>query len=207
VLKPTTDILEERQALRRTLTERRAQLSSLDVERASKEVGLRLFGLRLFTSAQKIALYAATRGEIDLTKVAKELLLRGKQTHYPRVESDTPPVLSFRRAGPDELRIGRYRIPEPAPEQPIADITGLDVILVPALAFDRHGGRLGFGRGFYDASLRHHPRSLRIGIGHDFQLFNRLPIQDHDEPVDVIITPEALQATCARALFPSQEIE
>lgn len=207
MLKATTDIEEERQALRRALAERRERLSFLEVEHASKVVSLRLLGLELFARAGKFALYAAVRGEIDLTDFASELLRRGKQTHYPRIESETPPTLSFRRARPDELRAGRYRIHEPSPDHPVAEISDLDVVLVPAVAFDRQGGRLGFGRGYYDAALRPHPKPLRIGVGYHFQLLDRLPVQDHDEPVDVVVTPEELRATSARVLFPSEEIK
>jgi 5-formyltetrahydrofolate cyclo-ligase len=207
VPKASSDIDEERQALRRALAERRQRLSPVELEQASREVGLRLFGLGVFARAGKVALYAATRGEIDLTEVALELLRRGHETYYPRVERETPPTLSFRRSRPDELLAGRYRIHEPKPDHPVAQKHDIDVIVVPALAFDRQGGRLGFGQGYYDAWLRPRPRPLRIGICHHFQLLDRLPAKDHDEPVDIVMTPEELRATSARVLFPSEEIK
>jgi len=79
------------------------------------------------------------------------------------------------------------------------DVPAPDTIVVPGVAFDRRGHRLGYGRGYYDRALSARPEALRIGFCHSFQLVEKLDERPHDEPVDFIVTPDGAQATHARA--------
>ena len=66
--------------------------------------------------------------------------------------------------------------------------------------FDRRGGRLGYGKGFYDATLRAQPAALRIAVGYDFQVLSEIPMSEQDEPVDLVVTPSGRWRTFARPL-------
>ena len=85
-----------------------------------------------------------------------------------------------------------------APECDAAQASDLDLIIVPGVAFDRRGHRIGYGRGFYDRALAQMPRAVRIGVCHAFQLIDQVSPWDGDEPVDLIVTPTERIDTFAR---------
>lgn len=90
----------------------------------------------------------------------------------------------------DDLKKGAYGILEPSVVK-TADEKDIDVILVPGLAFDRHGGRMGFGKGYYDRLLET-SIAVKIGLCYDFQLFDTIPTESHDVPMDFIITEKEI---------------
>ena len=132
-----------------------------------------------------VALYSAFDNEIDPAQ------LHISDAVWPHIEGDGR--MSF-RSGP--LQPGKYGIPSPAAD---AAEKLPDTIVVPGVAFDRRGQRLGYGRGYYDRALQARPEALRIGFCHSFQLVEKLDERPHDEPVDFIVTPDGAQATHARA--------
>ena len=153
--------------------------------------------------AKAVALYAATRGEIDPAALARLLIVRGAAVAYPRVVSVEPPRLAFLRVDdPAVLAAGQFGILEPP--DTAAVVAEPAIIFVPGVAFARDGHRLGFGRGYYDGALAAHPLALRVGLCHEFQLLDRLPPRAGDEPVDFILTPRERIATRARPLAPEE---
>ena len=91
------------------------------------------------------------------------------------------------------MRLNRYTVGDPVPEHKRAGLTDLDVLVVPALAFDRTGGRLGHGGGHYDRMLGSWA-GLKVGISFDFQVFDVVPMGSQDIPVDMVITEKATYA-------------
>jgi 5-formyltetrahydrofolate cyclo-ligase len=180
------EIRRRRELLRQELLKERSALAPPEV-RAHSEACCRHVAL-LLSPDRVVALYAATRGEID----PSPLLATLPRVVWPRVEDDG--TLSFRQ-GP--LGPGRFDIPAPAAEAPQLKP---DIILVPGLAFDWDGHRLGYGRGYYDAALAAHPAARRIGLCHSFQLLKELPRRDGDQPVDFIVTPDGARPSGARPL-------
>jgi 5-formyltetrahydrofolate cyclo-ligase len=194
----------QREELRRRLRERRAALPEAFVRAASADVCAAVVALPAFARARRIALYAATRGEVDPTALREPLHARGADVAYPRVVSTDPARLAFCRVGAGEpLIAGRFGIPEPLPTEGI-DPAALDLILVPGVAFSRDGHRLGFGHGYYDGALAGAPRAVRVGLCHEFQLVDHLPPRAGDEPVDFIITPRERLIVGARLLAPEE---
>ena len=92
------------------------------------------------------------------------------------------------------------QLQEPPAGSPRVAPERIDVMLVPGVAYDGEGHRLGQGRGYYDRFLAQAPRALRLGLCHDFQLVAAVPHRAGDEPVDYIVTPEGARKTGARAL-------
>ena len=95
---------------------------------------------------------------------------------------------------PTRLVHHRFGMLEPAADLPVVDPAALDVVLVPGVAFDRRGGRLGFGGGYYDRLLPTTP-ALRVGVTYDECLADALPCDEHDQRMDWIVTPSGLFAT------------
>lgn len=149
--------------------------------------------LELIPSYQNrlVALYGSMPDELDTAPLAQGLLAQGAHLTYPKVIS--PRELAFYPATPEQLVISEKNIPEPFTNAPFTPINMIDIFFVPGLAFDKQGGRLGFGGGFYDRTLAHtRPTALRIGYAFACQLLEQLPTQEHDQRVQAVITEEGI---------------
>jgi 5-formyltetrahydrofolate cyclo-ligase len=133
--------------------------------------------------------FAAVGDEIDPAAIETAARALGWRTAFPRVTAEGP--LAFHHADFADLAPGFRGIPEPDPARPVVRP---DVLLVPLLAADHAGNRLGQGGGHYDrtlASLRANGPLLAIGLAWDMQLVATLPAQPWDQPLDAIATPTA----------------
>jgi 5-formyltetrahydrofolate cyclo-ligase len=97
------------------------------------------------------------------------------------------------------LEPGPFGIPTPPAHATATPLDDAELVLVPGLAFDRRGGRLGQGGGYYDCALGRAPGPLRVGLCYDFQLVHHVPMEAGDEPVDIVVTPSGTFETFARA--------
>ena len=156
----------------------------------------RLFANPLLMRARRIALYLANDGEIDPMPLLAGAVAMGKRCYLPRLKpSHGQPrrneLWFFRYEPGAPLEANRYGIPEPLAEsgKRIA-AQALDLVLLPLVAFDRAGNRLGMGAGYYDQTFAftrapncwHRPRLL--GLAHDWQLVESLPARSWDIPLD-----------------------
>ena len=172
-------------ALRAGALARRRELSPQQVSCQSHALQLRFLALPEYQRAQVLALYAPIHREVETSVVALEALAAGKTLLYPAVEGSE---LQFRRVLElDDLMPGRYGIPEPKGEA--WDPSDVDLIVVPGVAFDQSGRRLGYGKGYYDRSLHRLEGSGRLaGFCYEFQLFEEIVGEPHDVTMDLIVT-------------------
>jgi 5-formyltetrahydrofolate cyclo-ligase len=161
----------------------REALTPEEVARASASACQKLADWPVIRDAQAVLAYLAFRNEIDLGPLFD--LLPHVRWIVPRVQGPRLILHPY-----DAARLVRhpYGMLEPAPNLPTIDPASLDVVLVPAVAFDRRGGRLGFGGGFYDRFLPTTP-ALRVGVSHDCCLANELPTAEWDQRVAWVVTP------------------
>lgn len=175
--------------LRRTLLERRSLLSHEQSASASAAIVDHL--RTLLRDVSTLAAFSSTQNEVDLTPLYDELLARGVDVCFPRVEG--PGQMVFAQiANLSELTPGAYGILEPS-GPPLA-LGRIEAFLVPGIGFDRAGMRLGFGGGFYDRALAARRTfdervPLFVGIGYSCQVLDTfLPAEDWDVPMDSIVT-------------------
>jgi 5-formyltetrahydrofolate cyclo-ligase len=109
--------------------------------------------------------------------------------------------LMLHLATPEDLRPSRYGIREPDTAAPVLPPARVDLMVVPGLAFDAAGFRLGFGGGYYDVLLSQTPEALSCGLCHLFQLLERVPAEPHDVRVDLVIHQD-LTLSAARPIPP-----
>jgi 5-formyltetrahydrofolate cyclo-ligase len=203
---PPPSLVEEKRALRRAMSDRRAALSPQERADRSRAASRRLAGLPELAAARAVAGFVALdkRAEIDPGEALAEVGRRGGTVVYPRVTAGQPRLRFHWVAGPGDLRPGAYGILEPqeaCPEVPAGD---LDVILLPGLAFDAAGHRLGYGGGYYDevgGLVRREGRALLVGVGYDFQVVDRCPAGEGDVTIDRVVT-EARVVRCPRESRP-----
>ncbi|MFL7811692.1 MAG: 5-formyltetrahydrofolate cyclo-ligase [Anaerolineae bacterium] len=176
--------------LRQRYRKIREGLSPEEVTAASIAVCRTLAVWTPLQQARHVLTYLAFRNELDLSYLF-ELL---PQIHWavPRVDRQQ---LTLHAHHPERLVRHRFGMLEPAADLPGVDPGILDIVLVPGVAFDRRGGRLGFGGGFYDRFLPTTP-ALRVGVTYDQCLSEQLPMTEHDQRVDWIFTPTQ-QIRCA----------
>lgn len=177
----------DKRALRERLLELRRQLPQAVRARASQQAARNLLTLPELATATTALLYAATPTETDPALATRELSDRGVRVLLPRVAgADLEAVPA---ADLQALPAGPLGVPEPTgPAVPVGDI---DVVVLPGVAFDRTGTRLGRGGGHYDRLLARLPRrSLRVGLCFAVQLVAGVPREPHDRRVEVVVTEE-----------------
>lgn len=189
-------------ATRRTLAARRDALT--DEARAAYSAlicaeAAALLAARLPPTGARVpvvALYAAKDTEVDTAPLDAALRAAGVTVAYPRVADDdrADRALAFHAtAALDELAVTpRFGLREPDPARaPALALAAIDAFILPGLGFDRAGGRLGRGRGHYDATLAAAPTALRIGLAFECQLVDAVPHEPHDARLHFIITEAA----------------
>lgn len=182
----------DKSELRKALRERRRALSRQEQEKAAQDAAALLAGFLPYREAKTVMAYIACRGELSLAPAIEDVLKQGKTLLLPRC--DAPGVMTARRVGSlKELVPGAYGLLEPAEDSEIIAPQQIDLILVPGVAFDRSGGRIGQGGGYYDRFLPG-AGALRVGVCHDFALLERVPALAHDMRMDRILTPQMLLA-------------
>ncbi|MEM9202226.1 MAG: 5-formyltetrahydrofolate cyclo-ligase [Actinomycetota bacterium] len=185
-----TSLDEQRATMRSLLRQRRAALSDDDQAAAAMAVMVRLAKLPVLQHARAIAGYRGIRGEVEIDGALILLMERGILVTVPRVDGTS---MTFHRWDPDaEVIRGAFGIAEPAPGDEVA-FGDHDVVLVPLVAFDGTGQRLGQGGGFYDRAIAGaHRRPTLIGVGHAFQRVETVPAEAWDQRLDAVVTEEAV---------------
>jgi 5-formyltetrahydrofolate cyclo-ligase len=187
------DTAARRRELRQDLAERRRALSP--PKRMAGAQGLRrsLEQLPEFHTDQRVAGYWACDGELPLNLAIPPLAARGQQFLLPLIDKDNTLRFAPWKAG-DEIAPNRFGIPEPvAPTEWFAPFQ-LDLVLVPLLAFDRRGNRIGYGGGYYDRSFHFLKDQLRptepllVGVAYAFQELANIDVETWDIPLDFIAT-------------------
>jgi 5-formyltetrahydrofolate cyclo-ligase len=143
----------------------------------------------LWQNAQTILFYAPLPDEPDIWPLLAVTGGAGKQVFLPRFLADTTTYTACQIKTPEtDLQLGQFGIREPTESCPQIPLNRLDLILVPGVAFDLHGRRLGRGKGFYDRLLAA-VRGTTCGVAFDEQIVNEVPVEPHDVLLNCILTP------------------
>lgn len=185
---------DERAQLRRTLRRARETVPPERARDAAREAAEYLLALPELASVGTVALYAPVHGELDPGPVARDLAARGVALLYPRVDRDARRLTFHRVDDLAALARGNFGIPEPSADAPVVPVHAVDLFLVPGLAFDQTGTRLGWGRGYYDRTLAADPSRLRIGYCYRSQVLDRVPRHPHDLPMHILVTEAGVTA-------------
>ncbi len=181
----------ERKALLRLNERRRFAPGEPDRERARKSLLVQECFLSAFPPAKgsRIALYSAARGEVGTDGIRSRCLAVGALLFYSRMSGDGN-LTFFRHEENDGWVLGRFGIREPVVLPGREGIRGgFDLIVVPGLAFDASGRRLGQGHGYYDRFLHGlGGKGVKVGLAFSWQLVPEVPVEAWDVPVDAVVT-------------------
>jgi len=159
---------------------------------AAHELSLILLSLSELAGARAILAYAALPNELDPAPAIWRLRKRGVRIAYPRIEA--PGVLGMHFVDHEmELVPGPFGLAQPSEHAPHVSHAVIDAVIIPGVAFDEQGTRLGYGGGYYDRLLpMMRPECMRIGIAFDEQVLSHIPTEEHDACVDVLVTPSRI---------------
>lgn len=188
--------------LRQKIRKRRQNLSKIEQEIAAEQLKVNFIQhLKRYntTKSSQVALYLSNESELDTSLLIKELWTKNHLVYLPVIHPFNGTTLYFQRYEENSpMRANRYAILEPKLNcSQICPLQDLDYLLMPLVAFDSHGNRLGMGGGFYDKTLaRYHNENWQkpqlIGLAHQCQHVESLPVEPWDVPLNFIITPHKI---------------
>jgi len=198
-----TDVAKER--LRKQFLERRREMTFEDVWAKSAIIQKSLAANPWFKKARSLALYSSIQNEVLTDDIFTSARQEKKAICYPRVFRDAVEMEFVPVGSLDELSPGAFDIREPVAVREKADKGGcgnidpadLELIVVPGAAFDITGGRLGFGKGFYDKALGE-ARCPLVALAYEFQVVDVIPTEPFDVRMDAIITEKRIIKTSRR---------
>lgn len=187
------EIFNEKKALRKEILTKRKNIDTAEKEEMDKKILDRFFESKYYKEAKKIFIYISYDSEIDTIKIIDKAFKDGKRIYVPRTEFESRLMDAVEITSFDNLIKSSYGILEPSINTPYINPNELDLIVVPGVAFDKKGGRMGYGAGFYDRYFKKINKNniekiTKLALAYDFQVLEEVPMSAQDVPVDYIIT-------------------
>ena len=174
----------DKKELRSKIRQLKQQMTPQQIEAASKRLTELFLNTEEYKQAKAIYGYLPYNQEIRTVPLLEQALRDGKKVAVPKVYGDAMRFIWMQDLS--RVEKGYAGIPEPVDDQPVAmDETAL--VLMPGLAFDRSGNRMGYGGGFYDRFLAQQPNHPTVALCYDFQLVDEIPVGEYDIPVDRVV--------------------
>jgi len=182
------DLAAEKRRMRRSVGARRRNIPPVEAVAAGERLCGELLAAFDFAPGQRVGLYAALPDEVPTRPLFEALLGAGVACHFPLVMDDRS--LTFVRVERwEELRPGVLGVPSPDDAAPAVELAAGELVLVPGVAFDRRGARLGRGGGCYDRTFPLGGPAVRLcGVAYEVQIEDSIPTASHDRTMDAIVT-------------------
>ena len=180
----TEEALQLKKNLRRDMKARRNALTDEEKSHAAANCLSKLKELSEFINADWIYAYIACRNELETADIIKWCLSHEKHVAVPKVHGEI--MYFYEITSLSDCVPGAFGILEPVGEEK-DKVKAPGFMLVPGLAFDKKGNRLGYGGGFYDKYLASHEGMITAALGYDFQIVERVPSEAHDRRMDYLI--------------------
>lgn len=182
-------VSEQKTSLRQQFRVLTRSIAPEQAAAASEDLRKHLLGSPYWQQAQRILMFYPLNDEPDIAPLLQQALTAGKTIALPRYNSSLGVYeAALIRNLTEDLVPGRFGVREPSPNCPALPLNQLDLTLVPGIAFDASGRRLGRGKGFYDRLLPG-TTGMTLGLAFDWQESDALPTEPHDVELDAILTP------------------
>ncbi len=180
--------MDQKDMIRKELLTKLNNLNKDEKERRNARIREKLFSEKKFKNANFIMSYVSKRYEVDSWEIIRKSLEMGKKVAVPYVLKEERVMIPSLILDPAELLPGPYGVYQPHSDNVRqVDFNQLEIVLVPGIAFDRDGNRLGHGQGYFDRFLKKIPKTYSIGLAYELQILNSLPIFEEDIPVTALI--------------------
>ncbi|HUU72355.1 MAG TPA: 5-formyltetrahydrofolate cyclo-ligase [Burkholderiales bacterium] len=183
-----------KKTIRQRVVAMRDALSIRERSQQSGAITAHLLALPAFAQAQTVAAYASFKSELDTDEFLKAVLQQGKRLLLPRIDPERRELSFFLVSNlGDSFLAGPWGIREPDPARCVeAEMSEIDFMLVPGVAFTRRCERLGYGGGFYDAAIGNtRDDAAKVAAAFDVQIVDALPVEPHDRRVELVVTQGA----------------
>jgi 5-formyltetrahydrofolate cyclo-ligase len=181
---------KDKKLLRDHVRTLRASLSPGEIEEKSGLICRRL--LEVLDGADPLMVYASKPLEVNTKVLIGHLISQGKTIIVPIIEKDTKTLRLSYLKDPAVLQESTFHVPEPVGCELPALASDVKAVIIPMLAFDRKGNRLGYGAGYYDRFLSSHPHLTRIGVAFSCQEVEEIPADATDASMDIIVTDNGI---------------
>jgi 5-formyltetrahydrofolate cyclo-ligase len=175
--------------IREKIKMKRNSLSNIERKALDDIISQKVLSSREYREARNLFIFVSFGTEVDTHRIIKRALKDGKNVSVPKTISRERGMAAVRIRRFDELKIGAYGILEPENMDSRVKESAIDLCYVPGIAFDRSGGRVGYGGVYYDRFLKlTGSDSKKIALAYSFQILDKVPREEHDILVDSIIS-------------------
>lgn len=181
--------MENKSRIREYINKKRFLLKKEEKENFDRVIFNKLINSKEYIYSKHIFIYVSFNNEVDTYRIIEYALKDNKCVYVPKVISKEEGMKAVQIKSVKELKEGMYGILEPASLEFAVDEQVIDLIVIPGIAFDISGGRVGYGGGFYDRFLKKLSSNVvKLALAYDFQIVDKVPTEIHDMLVDRIIT-------------------
>ncbi len=174
----------DKKALRREIMAKKRSMTPEEIQMKSALLAQKLYQTQAYREAKTIYGYMPYNQEVRTVPILEQAMKDGKQVAVPKVYGDEMRFLYVQDL--TAMEKSDFGIPEPVTDGPVADDTTA-LVIMPGLAFDPRGHRVGYGGGFYDKFLEEETEHPTVALCYDFQMFSSLDTEEHDIPVDLVL--------------------
>jgi 5-formyltetrahydrofolate cyclo-ligase len=190
----TEALFQQKATIRKDILEKRKSQDPATRAAQSRSIIRTLLSRKEFQRADKILIYLSKDGEVGTNDLLGRAFELGKRVCVPVVDREKDELSISELPGPEtSFRVGTFGVREPAEDDlNFVSPDQMDLVVTPGLAFDRRGGRIGYGKGYYDRLLNRLGSDVpRIALAFDYQILDAVPQDENDIQVDVIITEKS----------------
>jgi len=179
--------------IRSTILKKRGSMPLSEVQKKSKLIKEHVFHMEEFKEAKTILFYVSYDNEVDTHEMIKESLGMKKHVVVPKTDMNNRTIICSSLTKWNDLLSGAYNILEPRREC-VNEVSpeSIDLIIIPGVAFDCQGNRIGHGMGYYDRLLQKKMSAHRLGLAFELQIVESIPSEKHDVKVEKIVTEERI---------------
>ncbi|WP_315077982.1 5-formyltetrahydrofolate cyclo-ligase [uncultured Clostridium sp.] len=182
-------IMEDKKKLRREILKLRKEIDSEEKKNFDNIIHNKFLKSKFYSQCKNIFVYISYDSEIDTKILIRRALKDGKNIYVPRTNYETKLMEAIKIVSLENLTEDKHGILEPKENELATNLDNIDLIIMPGVAFDKNGGRMGYGGGFYDRYLNKCKKDIhKISLAYDFQVVDCIPMDKHDIRVDYIIT-------------------
>lgn len=178
--------------MREKILQKRNQLTQKELQEKSKIICGKLLSLESYKKSSTIFCFLSFGSEVDTWEIIKDALSKSKKVYVPYIDPKESRMHAVQINHSSTLIKNKFGIPEPVYDPSVPDPLDFDFAVVPGVAFDKNGFRIGYGKGYYDRFFQNCPVSCKTGIAFALQVVSSVPGEEHDIPVDIVITEEDL---------------
>lgn len=186
-------IFDDKKVLRKRILTERKNINVVEKEEMDNKILDKFYKSEYYRKSKKIFIYISYDSEINTKGIINKALKDNKKIYVPRTEFKTRLMDAVEITSLDNLVESEYGILEPSIKQPHINPNEIDLIVVPGVAFDKQGGRMGYGAGFYDRYFKkinedNMKKITKLALAYDFQIIEKVPMDEQDIPVNCVIT-------------------